>query len=104
MIPSASVLLSTIFAVPPSALKVFESVFWKGVSRMSAAGSHTRVVPEDFRTSTRVVTSNVRQPSSVVTSGTKRLAFAKARLSDTMLPDWRKSRRFIANTSGPGFF
>src|SRR6266403_1917275 len=49
MIPSASLLFSIIFAAPPSQLKVFASVFWKGVSLMSAAGTHTLVVPEVFR-------------------------------------------------------
>jgi hypothetical protein len=56
MIPSVSLLLSTDVAVPPSQLKVFEIVFWKGVSLVSAAGTQMRVVPEGFRTSTRVVT------------------------------------------------
>jgi hypothetical protein len=56
MIPRESALLSIIFAVPPSQLNVFASVFWKGDSPMSAAGTHVRVVPEGFRTSTRVVT------------------------------------------------
>src|SRR5579864_3947366 len=68
MIPRASALPSTILAVPPSAVIVLESVLWKGVLWMSAAGSHTRVAPEGFKTSTRVFTSNVRQPSKVAPS------------------------------------
>src|SRR5467141_1057699 len=41
----------------------------------------------------------MRQRSSVVTSENKRPAFANARLTDTMLPDCKKLRRFMANTS-----
>ena len=39
---------------------------------MRAAGSHTRVAPEEVRTSTRVVTSNVRQSPGVALSANKR--------------------------------
>src|SRR5208337_2924857 len=95
MIPSAAALLSTISAVPPSALNLLASVFWKGVSLMSAAGSHTRVVPEDFRTSTRVVTSNVRQLPDVAPCANRRPVFGNARPADTTPADRRKSRRFI---------
>src|ERR1700682_278163 len=62
---------------------------------MSAAGSHTRVVPEDFSASMRVVTSNVRQLSDAAPCATRRPAFGNARVADTMLADRRKSRRFI---------
>ena len=95
MIPSPSALPSTILAVPPSALNSFESVFWKGVLLMSAAGSHTRVAPEDFRISTRVVTSNVRQPSDVRSLQAGAPSLESARLADTAPADRRKSRRFI---------
>src|SRR5665213_3019851 len=88
MIPRPSALPSTILAVPPSALNVLESVFWKGISTLSAAGSHTRVVPEDFRTSTRVVTSKVRQLPGTVSS-------ANAAPAETATTDRKKSRRFI---------
>ena len=69
MTPSASALLPTIFAVPPSALKRFARVRWYGVSPRRAAGNHTRVAPEEAETSTRVVTSNVRQPPPVASCG-----------------------------------
>ena len=100
MIPSASALTSTICAVPPSALNLLESVFWKGVRLMSAAGSHTRVPPEDFRISTRVVTSNVRQPLKAASSENRRPAWGTARLADKMPADRRKSRRFMV----PSFY
>jgi hypothetical protein len=86
---SAATVLSMILAVPPSALNLLESVFWKGVPRISGAGNHTRVGPEAFRISTRVLTSNVRQPPGVE-------ALANAKLADAAPADLRKSRRFIA--------
>ncbi len=95
MIPSESALLSISFAVPPSALKSFASVFWKGVGLTSAAGIHIRVVPEGFRTCTLVVTSNVRQASGAVPSTNIRPAFGNAIAADTTPAERRKSRRFI---------
>src|ERR1700722_7363648 len=96
MIPSASDLLSTILAEPPSALNVLEIVFWKGVGRMIAAGTQMRVIPESFRTSTRVVTSKVRQSLDVGSCANSRTAFGSARLADAMLVERRKSRRFMS--------
>ena len=61
---------------------------------MRAAGSHTRVAPEEVRTSTRVVSSNVRQPLGSV-SANKRAVFGSARLADTMPAERIKSRRFM---------
>jgi hypothetical protein len=95
MIPSASVVVSTMWAVPPSALNLLPSVLWKGVLLMSAAGNHTRVGPEGLKTSTRVVTSNVRQPLEAASSENRRPALGNARLADTMPADRRKSRRFM---------
>ncbi len=95
MIPSASVLLSTIFALPPSASNELESVFWKGVRLMSAVGTHMRVAPEDFRTSTCVVTSNVRQLLDAMLCPNRRPVLEKARPADTAAADRTKSRRFI---------
>src|ERR1700730_1966749 len=62
---------------------------------MSAAGSHTRVAPEDSSISTRVFTSNVRQPPDVASSASKHSVFVNARLADIAPADRRKSRRFI---------
>src|SRR5205085_4358141 len=95
MIPRASVLPSTISALPPSALKSFESVLWKGVSPMSAAGSHTRVGPEGFRISARVFTSKVRQPSDVAPSASRCPTFESVRPAEAAPAHRKRSRRFI---------
>ena len=110
--PIASLSFFTSSAVPPSARNSFESVFWKGVSRSSAAGSHTRVTPEGFRTSTSVVTSNVRQAPPDPASAHARARFGIARLAETTPVDCRNLRRFMSHLtfvtvarnlhSGPG--
>ena len=74
--------LSTISAVPFSASNLLEIVFWYGISRMSAAGSQTRVGPEGFRISTRVVTSEVRPESVFASAPNRRSAFGARRLAD----------------------
>jgi hypothetical protein len=93
-IPSPSALLWSIRALPPLALNVFESVFWKDVFLISGAGTHTRVASEDFRTSTRVVTSNVRQLAERASSANKHLAFENPKLVATAPALRRKCRRF----------
>jgi hypothetical protein len=62
---------------------------------MSAAGTHMRVAPEDFRTSTRVVTSKVRQLLEAMLSAKRRPVLGSRRLAETTLAEDRKSRRFI---------
>src|SRR3984893_5609507 len=104
IISKESALFSMSFAVPPSALKSFASVFWKGIGLTSAAGIHIRVVPEGFRTCTFVVTSNVRQASGDVSCANSRLAFGKAIAADTTPAERRKSRRFIEPPLRPEFF
>src|SRR6266581_1913043 len=93
----ACALLSIILAAPPSARKVLERVFWKGVSERSPAGSHMRVVPEGLRISTRVVKSKVRQPAEAGLSANRRVTFGRARPADTTPAERRKSRRCIAS-------
>jgi hypothetical protein len=95
MIPSASGLIPLNFAVPPSALNLFDNVRWKGVSVMSAAGTQTRVIPAEFSTSTRVVTSKVRQPLGATAFANKDRGFEIARPADAAAADRRKSRRFM---------
>src|SRR5258707_14601418 len=94
-IPSASALLSTIFAAPPSAVNLFASVLWNGVTLVSGTGTHMAVAPTGLRTSTCVVTSNVRHPLAKVSSANKRAVSGKTRPPDRMLADRRKSRRFM---------
>src|SRR5271154_6003781 len=103
MMPSESVLLLRILAVPPSAAKVLDRVFWKGVRLMSAAGTHMRVVPEGFKTSTRVVTSNVRQPVGATSMAKSERACSNGRPADTIPADQRKSRRFMCALHGSEF-
>jgi hypothetical protein len=67
---------------------------------MSAAGTHIRVVPEGFKTSTRVVTSKVRQPVGATSMAKSESAFSKGRLADTIPADQRKSRRFMCLLHG----
>ena len=93
----ASLSFFTSWAFPPSARNSFESVFWKGVSRSSAAGSHTRVAPEGLRTSTSVVTSNVRQVPPDPASAQARARFGIARLAETTPVDCRNLRRFMSH-------
>src|ERR1700730_721737 len=62
---------------------------------MSAAGTHMRVVPEFFSTSTRAVTSNVRQRPDVVPSASSRPVLGNARPTDAIPAEHRKSRRFM---------
>src|SRR5271155_4600484 len=62
---------------------------------MSAAGTHMRVVPEGFKTSTRVVTSNVRQPLGATSMAKSESGFSNGRPADTIPADQRKSRRFM---------
>src|SRR5580658_1786066 len=103
MMPSESVLVLRILAVPPSTTKLLDSVFWNGVRPMSAAGTHMRVVPEGFKTSTRVVTSNVRQPLGVTSMAKSESARSNGRLADTIPADQRKSRRFMCALHGSEF-
>src|SRR5580692_11978962 len=101
--PSPSALPSMSRAMPPSAINALDKVLWKGVLRISGAGSQTRVAPEDFRISTRVFTSNVRQPSDVAPSASRQSVLDNARLADTTPADRTKSRRFTDETFRPIF-
>src|ERR1035441_1514819 len=69
---------------------------------MSSAGSHTRVAPEGFRTSTRVSTSNARQLPDVAPAERRRAAGGNARLADTAPAERRNSRRFTDSSSRLG--
>src|SRR5579862_1321905 len=95
MMPRESALFSTSLAVPPSALKSLERVFWKGVGLRRAAGSQMRVGPEGFRTWTVVVTSKVRQESGASLLAKRRAGFGNAMAAERVLAVRRKSRRFI---------
>src|SRR5882724_12130174 len=94
IIPNESTSCLTRFAVPRAALELLTSVRWNG-PLISGAGSHTRVGPENFRTSTRVVTSNVLQPEENAPLVKRPRVFGMIRHADITLADRRKLRRFI---------
>src|SRR5271165_2227554 len=97
--PSACSLSSLRFVVPPSAVNLFDSVFWYDVLRISAAGSQMRVTPDGFSTSTRAVTSYVFQPLEDAVSASIGTAFEMASPAHTAPVDRRNSRLFIESSN-----
>src|SRR5688572_154360 len=69
---------------------------------MSGRGSHTRVAPAGFSTSTLVVTSNVRQPAASAAAST-RAARGSDRAAVAAPAVWRKCRRFMGSPREGGF-
>ena len=85
-----------IVALPLSACHVFSIGFWNGVGAPTTAGTHTRVGPDGFSTSTLVVISKVRHAASVSGANASRgREPGSARPSDSRPEYSRKRRRFM---------
>jgi hypothetical protein len=71
---------------------------------MSGAGTHKRVVPEDFWISILVVTSNVRQPADLLFSARTCLAVVNAKPTDKAPALCRKCLRVTEPPGQQSFF